>query len=244
MEADHSPRARSASPNDRDEILAKVNSYNGWRHRIEVAPGIFTPGIRNPGAKLELLDLPADLRGLEVLDVGAADGFYSFESERRGAERVVAMDIRPPRGFRIAADLLGSKAEYIQGSIYDATPGRFDVVLCINLLYHLKEPLRAIERLRDLCRGTLILSTIALDRHLLVGSGKQQLAELAEGAGELALMQYLPSSEPYRGAPSYFSISRAALCAMLEDAGFSIQRAKFGGADRVFVTARAGSDHS
>jgi tRNA (mo5U34)-methyltransferase len=230
-----------ASLSDRDEILAKVNSYDGWRHRIEVAPGIFTPGIRNPAGKLELLDLPEDLSGLEVLDVGAADGWYSFECERRGAKRVVAMDVRPSQGFRIAADLLGSGAEYVQGSIYDAEPAQFDVVLCINVLYHLKEPLRAIERLRDLCKGTLILSTLALDRHVLVGSEKRQLTDLAEGADELALMQYLPSSERYRGAPSYFSISKVALCAMLEDAGFSIQRAELGGDDRVFVTARAGS---
>jgi tRNA (mo5U34)-methyltransferase len=225
---------------DRAEILARVNSFPHWRHRIEVAPGIVTPGKRNPAAKMELLDLPEDLSGMEVLDVGASDGWYSFECERRNAKRVVAMDVKPPQGFRIAADLLGSRAEHIHGSIYDETPGEFDIVLCINVLYHLKEPLRAIERLRELCKGMLIVSTIALDRHLLVGNEKRTLAELGEGADELALMQYLPSNDRYRDAPSYFSVSKVGLCAMLEDSGFSVERAELGGADRVFVTARAG----
>jgi len=65
---------------------ARVN----WFHSIELAPGFVTPGRTDTRAQVERLHLPASLAGKTVLDVGAWDGYFSFEAERRGAERVVA----------------------------------------------------------------------------------------------------------------------------------------------------------
>jgi tRNA (mo5U34)-methyltransferase len=116
--------------------------------------------------------------GLRALDVGTWDGFWAFEMERRGAE-VVGIDLDheldldwPPRrrgeadssvrrgdGFRLASQVLGSKVERVECSIYDALPedlGTFDLVLCGSLLVHLRDQLLALERIANLCRGRFI----------------------------------------------------------------------------------------
>jgi tRNA (mo5U34)-methyltransferase len=72
----------------------QVALITDWWHSIDLGSGVVTPGIKTPEmlrAELESLRLP-DLRGKSVLDIGAWDGFYSFEAERRGARRVVSLD--------------------------------------------------------------------------------------------------------------------------------------------------------
>ena len=90
-----------------------------WFHRIDLGGGIITPGVDNSPSKLQYMHLPEDLTGKSVLDIGAYDGFFSFEAERRGARRVVATDqycwkstgMGDGEGFKIAHDALGSRVE-------------------------------------------------------------------------------------------------------------------------------------
>jgi tRNA (mo5U34)-methyltransferase len=126
-----------------------------------------------------LYGLPDSLAGKRVLEIGTWDGFWAFELERRGAE-VVAIDLDderaldwPPRrrhpdpnlvrgaGFRLAKELLGSHVERVVCSVYDATPeelGTFDLVFCGSVLLHLRDQLKALERIANLVRpgGTFI----------------------------------------------------------------------------------------
>src|SRR5262245_48364448 len=132
-----------------DEIHALIASVPFWFHQIEVAPGIVTPGIDPSPEKLKRLTFPADLRGKRVLDIGAWDGFFSFECERRGAAEVVAIDAAPSLSFAVARELLGSQVKFYAMNIYDLTPvtlGQFDLVLCLGVLYHLRHPLFGLER--------------------------------------------------------------------------------------------------
>jgi tRNA (mo5U34)-methyltransferase len=65
-----------------------------WFHSIDLGDGLVTPGSKSAPyleEQLAALELP-DLRGKTVLDIGAWDGFFSFEAERMGAARVVALD--------------------------------------------------------------------------------------------------------------------------------------------------------
>lgn len=78
----------------RDELLQMSRSVPLWWHSIDLGQGVVTPGTQSAaflGNRVRELNLP-DLRGKDVLDIGAYDGFYSFEAERRGARRVVALD--------------------------------------------------------------------------------------------------------------------------------------------------------
>jgi tRNA (mo5U34)-methyltransferase len=76
------------------QLEEMAESVGFWWHSIDLGQGVVTKGHKTPEflqSELESLRLP-DLRGKTVLDIGAYDGFFSFEAERRGARRVVALD--------------------------------------------------------------------------------------------------------------------------------------------------------
>jgi tRNA (mo5U34)-methyltransferase len=159
------------------DLKERVDSRS-WYHTIELAPGVTTNGWFDLRPIMESYGLPERLDGMRALDVGTWDGFWAFEMERRGAE-VVALDLDderdldyPPRrrptefpdtprgeGFRMAREILDSKVERVNLSIYDATPeeiGTFDLVFCGSVLIHLRDQLLALERIAGLCTGTFI----------------------------------------------------------------------------------------
>ena len=72
--------------------LAKQAEAIRWYHTIDLGGGVVTKGTDNTAVRLAQLSLPASFAGLSVIDIGAWDGFFSFEAERRGASRVVAAD--------------------------------------------------------------------------------------------------------------------------------------------------------
>jgi tRNA (mo5U34)-methyltransferase len=158
--------------------VAKVK----WWHTIDLGNGIVTPGLDPTPARLPELQIPGDLTGLSVLDVGAWDGFFSFEAERRGARRVLATDSfcwgqggwGSKAGFTLARQALGSRVEDLEIDPLELSPGRigtFDLVLFIGVLYHMRHPLLALERVFSVTGGQLILQTqvdlSALDRPAL-----------------------------------------------------------------------------
>jgi tRNA (mo5U34)-methyltransferase len=143
----------------------------GWWHSIDLGAGMITPGVHRIE---ELRDnyarfaLPEDMRGMRVLDIGCWDGFYSFESERRGAE-VVSVDVWRPERFFEAHRALNSKIEFHELSVYEITKerlGAFDIVLFLGVLYHLRHPLLALERLCEVSRGVAVIESHVIDNVL------------------------------------------------------------------------------
>jgi tRNA (mo5U34)-methyltransferase len=143
-----------------------------WFHTLDLGHGIVTPGATDPGRNLlPSLHLPSSLAGLDVLDVGAWDGFYSFECERRGAARVLATDSYAwsgegwgtRDGFDFAHKVLGSRVDSMVVDVMDLSPervgGQFDLVLLLGVVYHLRDPITAIERVASVTRSHLILET-------------------------------------------------------------------------------------
>ena len=141
-----------------------------WYHVLELPGGVLTPGVDDPRDRLPLLEIPDDLSGLSVLDIGAWDGYFSFECERRGAARVVAADWfawneasgGSKASFELAREALGSNVEDVELRVEDLTPervGRFDLVLFVGVLYHLRDPLLALDAVASVATGTLILET-------------------------------------------------------------------------------------
>ncbi len=140
-----------------------------WFHKIDLGNGVITPGVDDTPTKLAQVHFPEDLSGQSVLDIGAWDGFFSFEAERRGASRVVAMDggvWRVPeigrRGFNYAHKALNSKVETVEMEVLDVSPehpGVFDVVLFLGVLYHMPHPLLSLLRVGAITGKQLILET-------------------------------------------------------------------------------------
>lgn len=205
-----------------------IDSVDPWYHRIEVLPGLVTPGVNKSQMVLEALDLPQDLSGKRVLDIGTRDGFFAFECERRGAE-VTAIDYMPSQetGFPVAKELLGSDVEFVQENVYDlseAKYGEFDLVLFLGVLYHLRDPMLALDRIWEVCRGRLIVETQTIDDALLTPKG--DFARLADIDGDLEsipLMQFYPG-DALNGDPTcIWAPNESCLRAMLEEVGFAVE---------------------
>jgi tRNA (mo5U34)-methyltransferase len=155
-----------------------------WFPTIDLPDGSCTPGMFDMRGCSARLDWPT-LTGARCLDVGTCDGFWAFEMERRGAAEVVAIDIDDPQQldlplevrdrdieelrrsgarrrerFELAATALSSRVRRVPCSVYDLDPaihGVFDFVFCGTLLIHLREPVRALERIAAVCAGELML---------------------------------------------------------------------------------------
>lgn len=152
------------------DLRQRIDSVR-WFHSIELEPGLVTPGLDDTRERLDILRLPEDLTGKSVLDVGAWDGFFSFACEARGAGRVLATDSfawegsnwSDKTGFELAREALESRVEDLHVDALDISPetvgGRFDVVLCLGVLYHLRDPWRLLERLASVTAELLVLET-------------------------------------------------------------------------------------
>jgi len=196
------------------EIQAAINEIK-WFHQIDLGKGIVTPGTDPSREKLDWLGLPGDLSGKTVLDIGAWDGFFSFEAERRNAKRVLATDSftwkgegwGSKKGFDLARELLGSKVEDEIIDVYEISAerlGRFDVVLFSGVLYHLKHPLLALERVFDVTDDLLILET-----HV-------DLTSLSRPA-----IAFYPGTELVGDGSNWCGPNLSAVRAMLDTVGFS-----------------------
>ena len=212
---------------DHAEIERRIASVPHWYHRIEVAPGVVTPGGHDSPAALALTPIPEDMSGMRVLDIGARDGFWSFEMERRGAD-VTALDYVAPEvtGFAVARDLLGSKVEYRVENVYGLDPARhgtFDLVLFLGVLYHLRNPMLALDRIWDVCRGDLILESHVIDEAVLVPDGSlQPLADLAPGLVGGLFMQFYPGRALLGDPTNAWAPTQACLVAMVQEAVFDV----------------------
>src|SRR4051794_32418863 len=103
------------------ETQKQIGELNrlGWYHSLELPDGQVIEGlqtIEQLRKRIAQFPIPQDLRGKRVLDIGAWDGWFSFEMERRGAQ-VMAIDSAEHTQFRVAKELLGSKVEYRIGDI-------------------------------------------------------------------------------------------------------------------------------
>jgi tRNA (mo5U34)-methyltransferase len=152
-----------------DWIRHQVESEPYWFQRVELFPGYHSPGWDDPAqSKLPYYGLPDDLTGLRVLDIGCAEGFFSFEAERRGAREVIGIDSFPDsvRRFNIVKEARQSNAAAFLMNVYDLSPerlGTFDLVLFYGVFYHLKHPQLALERIRSICTGSLLFQTHVLE---------------------------------------------------------------------------------
>lgn len=149
-----------------DRLLA-----GGWWHSFELPDGSQIEGVSKLSAqkmRIAQFPIPDDLTGKRVLDIGTWDGWFSFEMERRGAE-VLAIDRFDNPRFHEIRSRLGSRVEYRQMEVYDVSPktvGTFDVVLFLGVLYHLRHPLLALERICSVAREMAAVESFVLtERH-------------------------------------------------------------------------------
>ncbi len=195
-----------------EELRSRADAF-GWFHKIDLGQGVITNG-QSSGPYLGPELIP-NLSGKSVLDIGAWDGYYSFQAERLGASRVTALDhyvwgvditarqaywkecaeqgILPDHGrdttdfwrpelpgkrpFEFAKEMLASKVEPMVADFATvdlSSVGHYDVVLYLGVLYHMKEPLTCLERLRSVTDEVAVIESQAVGIDGLEGQNLMQ----------------------------------------------------------------------
>ena len=227
---------------DAATLREKVAELAPWFHNIDLGHGIQTAPDHflgdYPRFKYQTFAdaLPADLTGQSVLDIGCNAGFYSVEMKRRGAARVLGIDAdeRYLEQARLATDALGfTGVEFRALDVYDvgALGERFDLVVFMGVLYHLRHPLLALDLIREHVAGDLMLFQT-------MQQGSDEVMDVPEDHPF-----YVPDSwtpPPYFDDPRYpkmhfieqrfagdwtnwWAPNRACSAAMLRAAGFRIE---------------------
>jgi tRNA (mo5U34)-methyltransferase len=149
-----------------EHIQENVQRLGKWFHNIDLlgvqtAPDHFLGDYPNVKFQRFAHAIPADLRGKTVLDIGCNAGFYSIEMKRRGAGRVLGIDSdeRYLAQARFAAQVLGAEIEFRKMSVYDVAGlgEKFDIVIFMGVLYHLRHPLFALDLLYDNVVGDVLI---------------------------------------------------------------------------------------
>jgi tRNA (mo5U34)-methyltransferase len=209
-----------------------VKRFPYWYHRIELPNGIVTPGWAPMDPAI--YRIPADLSGKRVLDVGACDGYWTFEALKCNASQVVAIDDfsdqlgtlkdgdrRAWATFDFCRDALGYDAVRCQRtemSVYDVSEarlGRFDVVFFFGTLYHLRHPLLALDRLASVADELLCIETAILDDYSVFRGG------MGKGhAGSEVVMEFYVGNEYGNNDTNWWVPNLNCLTRMTVAAGF------------------------
>lgn len=214
-------------------IEEEIAALGEWFHNMNLA-GVqtapFHPLGDYPNVKWQRFQhaIPLDLRGKTVLDVGCNAGFYAFEMKRRGADRVVGID-HDPRYLaqaELASRVLGLDVELRRMDVYQVVElrERFDIVLFMGVLYHLRHPLLALDLLHEHVVGDLLVfqSMLRGSDDVLPLADDYPFSETAifdePGYPKLHFVEH-----EYAGDPTnWFIPNRACAMAMLRSAEFEI----------------------
>ncbi|MGY4371700.1 tRNA (mo5U34)-methyltransferase [Bradyrhizobium sp. LB1.3] len=150
----------------REEIRQRVDALGPWFHNLDLkgvptAPSHFLGDYPNVKWRRFSGIIPDRLDGKTVLDIGCNAGFYAMEMKRRGAERVLGLDTDDEylEQARFAAEVNGLRIEFRKMSAYDVGQLRekFDLVIFMGVLYHLRHPLLALDLIHEHVAGDLLL---------------------------------------------------------------------------------------
>jgi tRNA (mo5U34)-methyltransferase len=154
---------------DRNALTERIRELGDWFHNLDLhwvptAPNHFLGDFPNIKWKHIASSIPEDLTGASVLDIGCNGGFYCIQLKRRGAERVLGIDVddRYLNQARFAADQLGLDIEFQKRSVYDVVnlEGQFDYVFFMGVFYHLRYPLFALDNIVKKVAGKLVFQTM------------------------------------------------------------------------------------
>ncbi len=199
----------------RGKDFSQELAAQGWYHSFELPDGTRFEGhntLEILRTRWDRFPIPAELSGRRVLDIGAWDGWFSFEAERRGAA-VTAIDCVEIPNFRFIHEKLGSKVDYRILDFYDlpaAGLGRFDFVFFLGVLYHLKHPLLALEMVAAMTGDTAIVESFVTDAQTW-----------QESVDKIPTLEFYETDELGNQLDNWFGPSVTALLAMCRAAGFA-----------------------
>ena len=217
-----------------DVVQERIAGLAPWFHNLHLPSGHETapdhPLGDFPAFKWRELAaaLPADLTGWRALDVGCNAGFYTFELAKRGASVLgIDMDEHYLRQARWAADVfdLEQRVRFERLQVYDLARSdeRFDLVLFLGVLYHLRHPLLALDILARRAKRQFVLQTLTMPGEDEADAPADlsidaRNAMLAPGWPKLAFVERRLADDP----TNWWAPNHACVLAMLRSAGLEV----------------------
>lgn len=216
------------------DFYKDIYTFQSW----EVFPGHKTKGPKDVALMCDAMGLPKDLTGKRVLDIGPWNGFFGFECLRRGAENLTSFGPDDPdiTGYNKTVEVLGitDNVTYIRDSVYNLKSSKkFDVVLFLGVVYHLRHPLLAMDLCHNVCGDLFFLDSPVIDniyqRHDI--DNAKAIAKKLSEIKDHALLYFTKGVET--GDPfNWFFPNTTALLDMAESCGFApFKVTKHGGED-------------
>jgi tRNA (mo5U34)-methyltransferase len=221
---------------ERRKMIQRVEELGPWFHNFELADGVWTnprgdaPGFDYPARRWAVIaPMVPDVRGKNCLDVGCSSGFFSLKLKDLGAHEVLGIDDGEQRRAieqaRFAAAQLGHDIAFAERSIYELSSlnRTFDLILCLGVFYHLKHPLLALEQLRTVCKGTLLLQTITTPHkgEIMKMPARVALRDGIINHPSFPTLKFI-EGELNNDSSNWFVPNAEAVVAMLRSCGFSI----------------------
>src|SRR5579884_1661937 len=218
-----------------DEIRERVHQLGPWFHNIDLsgvptAPDHFLGDYPRVKWQRFAHAIPADLSGQSVLDIGCNAGFYSLEMKRRGASKVLGIDHDEDylQQARFAASVAALDIRFINLSVYDVAVlnERFDLVLFMGVLYHLRHPLLALDLIREHVAGDMLLfqSMQRGSKHMLKLDRDYEFAETSLFFETSFPKLHFIEHQYAHDWTNWWVPNRACTEAMLRSAGFAIEK--------------------
>jgi len=250
--------AREIAGSERTQLLADIARLGPWFHNFEIARNVWTnadgtgPGADYPARRWEhVRPLFANLAGKSCLDIGCSSGFFALKAKELGAASVLGVDSGEQVGAidqaRFASKVLRLSASFETISAYELSrlADRFDTVIFMGVLYHLRHPLLALEAIRSVCTGSLILQTITTPSGMKNRELELSATENVAFNSQIMLDDRFPSIRFVEGklagdSSCWFIPNVQAVTAMLRAAGFVPEEYIFPNTQEVIVKCRVG----
>lgn len=176
----------------------KIGALGPWYHAVDLGDGVVTPGKVDPRprAQLALAELPEDLSGSTVLDIGGNCGGVAIEFARRGADTTV-LEVKEEfiAQGEFLADVLDLRVKFRRGVVYDVPRlGHYDFVVFYGLIYHLRHPLLALDMVRAATRRRMFLSARLSEADGLVWEMSNVAGHVGEAGKEHWFNWWLPTA--------------------------------------------------
>ena len=212
---------------DIEQFFAGIYTFQKW----EVFPGYWTTGPKDVAKHMRHLHVPDRLDGLRILDIAPWNGFFSFECARRGAAEVISLGPDDPdkTGYNKTRELLElDNCTYVRESVYDLSPekhGLFDVVLFLGVIYHLRHPLLALDRIHDVAKDRLYTDTPIIDRQVhdkTIGEEQRRAISMGSRPIHQLPMAYFTGANETGDDFNWFMPNKCAFRDFVRSSGFDI----------------------